>query len=145
MDRRIWLFTAIAFVAGGLVGAALVAPASPFALFAPKTLVLVHIENAGDAELAARLDVRDTGGKLLTSTTFRVAAHAVVEKSVVHLAPGAYDVRGTFTNDGAVTSGIARADTTRCPEGTVALATFSLTSGAGSIGMAAQPSAGCRS
>lgn len=136
------MLIAVAFVAGAVVGA--LAVGAPFSPVGPKAVILVHVENPGTGDLNARIDVRDAGGKLVVSTTFRVAAHTTNEKTVVNLQAGSYVVSGTFTQGGATASGQVSVNTRSCPDGTVPLASFTV-DGSRGASMSAPPSGGCRS
>jgi hypothetical protein len=139
--NRLYVWTAIALVVGAVAGALLVGGVS--SPFAPKTGILIHVENSGANEAQVKLDVRDTSGKLIVSNSFRAPGHSSAEKSVVNLAEGVYLVTATFNVRGAQgTSGPARLDTASCPDGSIALATFAVDSDSGvSLGT---PGTGCR-
>ncbi|GEM_PF-6075517 len=135
------MLTAAAFVAGAIVGA--FAVGSPFSPTGPKAVVMVHVENSGSGDLDARIDVRDAGGGFVVGTTFKVPAHSSVDKTVVNLNSGVYEVRGSFSQGQAQATGSARVDTRACPDGTVGLATFTL-DGSNGAAMTAPPASGCR-
>lgn len=139
--NRLLVFTAVAFVAGGLVGALLVG--APFSPAAPKAVIFIHVENSGPGDVDASIQLRDAGGKLIVSTTFTAPAHSSVEKTVVNLQRGSYEVRGVFTHSGATASGTVAIDTAGCAEGTEPLATFTV-SGTDGVAMNGAPTAGCR-
>jgi len=124
--KRLLLYTGLAFVAGALLGAALVFPGGPLSSAAPSAVLFVHVENAGTDDMQARVEILDASGSSVATSTFKVPAHSSVEKTVVNLKAGAYDVRATFSANGAAATGNAHLDTAACATGSYPMATFAV-------------------
>ncbi|MEA3200452.1 MAG: hypothetical protein QOE90_1880 [Thermoplasmata archaeon] len=141
--NRVLLYAGVAFVAGALVGAALVFPGGPLSAAAPTQVIFVHVENAGGSEVQANVAIFDSSGASIAASSFKVPAHSSVEKTVVNLKAARYEVRATFSINGAAASGRVGLDTRACGQDGFAMATFAV-DGTNGITMRDAGSASCR-